>query len=169
MTAPNPIGADGHPAQPPRIWIDADACPQEIKGILYNASVRNRVPLILVANSAQRLPDLNTVSQHIVPSGTDVADDYIATHCGPGDLVITADIPLASRVVAAGATGLNPRGELYTEENVESILSMRDFMQEMRNMGMVEGGPAPLRQRDNQQFANALDRFLTRALRNRKG
>lgn len=155
-----------HPPAP-RIWIDADACPQEVKGILYNASVRNRIPLILVANSAQRLPELNTVSQHIVASGTDVADDYIAEHCGPGDLVITADIPLAARVVAAGATGLNPRGELYTEENVESILSMRDFMQEMRNMGMIEGGPGSPSARNTREFANALDRYLARARRGR--
>jgi len=165
MSEPNP-GSTVHPPSP-RIWVDADACPQEVKGILYNASVKNRVPMILVANSSQRLPELNTVSLHVVPSGTDVADDYIAEHCGPGDLVITADIPLAARVVAAGATGLNPRGELYTEENVEGILSMRNFMEEMRNMGMVEGGPAPHKGKDTQQFANALDRFLTRARRAR--
>lgn len=152
----------------PRIWVDADACPQEAKGILYNASVRNQIPMIMVANSAMRLPDLKVVTQYIVPSGPDEADDFIATHCGPGDLVITADIPLAARVVEAGATGLNPRGELYTEDNVGSILSMRNFMEEMRTMGMAEGGPSPHKGKDTREFANALDRFLARARRSQR-
>lgn len=148
-----------------KIWIDADACPQEVKGIVILASVKNRLALTFVANRHLSVPPYDNIKLEVVPSGPDEADDFIATNCVAGDLVITADIPLAARVVERGAAGLNPRGELYTEENVESILSMRNFMEEMRTMGLAEGGPSEHRAADTRLFANALDRWITRGKR----
>lgn len=148
-----------------RIWIDADACPGDTRGIVVLAAVKNRIPLVFVANRHLNIPPYDNITQQVVSGAPDAADDYIAENCAAGELVITADIPLAARVVARGACGLNPRGELYTEENVESILSMRNFMDEMRTMGMVGGGPAEHSASDTRLFANSLDRFLTKALR----
>lgn len=116
--------------------------------------------LVLVANSWMDLPPSKVIRLELVPSGADVADNFIAEHCEAGDLVITADIPLAARIVEKGATGLDPRGELYTEENIGERLSMRNFMEELRFAGMVEGGPGTQSQGETQAFANALDRFL---------
>ncbi len=144
------------------IWVDGDACPIEIKHILYSAAIRCRIPLTIVANSFQKIPEDKLISLKLVAAGADMADDYIVENVAPGDLVITADIPLAARIVAKDAVALEPHGELLTEENVENRLSMRDFMTELRNMGIETGGPATFSSKDKQKFANALDRFLTK-------
>ncbi len=145
-----------------RIWVDADACPKPIKEILFRAAKRAGVQLTLVANQAMRTP----ASQHIkavqVASGFDVADSEIVRQVAAGDLVVTADIPLAAQVVEKGAHALNPRGELYTPENIKARLSLRDFMANLRDSGVQTGGPAPLSQADRQAFANNLDRLLAK-------
>jgi hypothetical protein len=145
-----------------RIWVDADACPKVIKEILFRAAKRAQVQVTLVANQSLRTP----ASQHIrsvqVPSGFDVADSEIVKLLAPGDLVITADIPLAAQAVEKGAHALNPRGELYTPDNIKARLSLRDFMATLRDGGAVTGGPAPLSQSDRQAFANHLDRLLAK-------
>jgi uncharacterized protein YaiI (UPF0178 family) len=143
-----------------QIWVDADACPGAVKDILYRAAERVRVPLVLVANqplSALRSPWIRTVQ---VPRGFDVADDHIARSVATGDLVITADVPLAAVVVEKGAFALNPRGEFYSRENVGELLALRNFMQTLRSSGIATGGPPPLSHADRQAFANRLDRFL---------
>ncbi len=150
-----------------QIWIDADACPRVIKEIVFRASERLDVPVCLVANTSLAKHHSRLITSVVVDGGFDVADDYIVEHAAPGDLVITADIPLAARVVARGAVGLDPRGELYTEENVGERLSMRDLMTELRGAGMVQGGPAQFGATDRQRFASSLDRLLTRMLRGR--
>ena len=148
-----------------RIWIDADACPNEIKQIVFRASDRLGLPVSLVANVPLDTGGWSQVTAVCVSHDFDAADDHIAEVAEPGDLVITADVPLASRVVEKGATALDPRGELYTEHNVGERLSMRNFMKGMRASGFVEGGPAPIHAGNKQQFANALDRFLTKRLK----
>ncbi|MDD3618436.1 MAG: YaiI/YqxD family protein, partial [Desulfobulbaceae bacterium] len=144
-----------------QIWIDADACPNAIKEILYRAAERVRVPLVLVANAILRPPPSKYIRTIRVAAGPDAADDEIARRCEKGDLVITADIPLAADVVAKGAFALNPRGELYTEETIMERLSMRNFMDDLRSTGIDTGGPSALSPKDRQTFANNLDRFLT--------
>lgn len=143
-----------------KIYIDADACPNPIKEILFKAAVRKHCELIVVANKWLALPAYDLIKMVVVASGMDVADDYIAEAVGAGDLVITADIPLADRVIDKQATALNPRGTLYTKSNIKPILSMRNFQHELRNAGVTTGGPKGISQRDIQQFANALDRYL---------
>ena len=150
-----------------KIWIDADACPRVIKEIVFRASERLQVPVCLVANKDLSKAHARLVTSVLVAEGFDVADDYIALHAAPDDLVITADIPLAARVVARGGVALDPRGELYTEENVGERLSMRDLMQELRMEGVVHGGPAQLGLTDRKRFASALDRLLTRMTKGR--
>lgn len=147
-----------------RIWVDADACPNVIKEILFRASERTQVPLTLVANQPLRTPSSPLIRQLQVASGFDEADRRIVELVASGDLVITADIPLAAKVIEKGALALNPRGELYTEDNVRERLAMRNLMDELRGGGMITGGPAVLNQSDRQAFANALDRVLTRTL-----
>ncbi|WP_022660378.1 YaiI/YqxD family protein [Paucidesulfovibrio longus] len=147
-----------------RIWVDADACPNAIKEILFKAALRREVRLTLVANTSLTVPTSPLIDTIRVPAGMDEADKEIAKQAEAGDLVVTADIPLADKIVDKGATGLNPRGELYTEENVKGLLRMRNLMEELRSGGMASGGPAPLGPRDKQEFANQLDRFLTRSL-----
>ncbi|HET7395359.1 MAG TPA: YaiI/YqxD family protein [Gammaproteobacteria bacterium] len=146
-----------------RIWVDADACPKVIKEILFRAAQRAQVQVTLVANQALRTP----ASQHIkslqVSSGFDVADNEIVKQVAADDLVITADIPLAAQVVEKGAYALNPRGELYTADNVKARLSLRDFMANLRDSGVPTGGPAPLSLSDRQAFANHLDRLLAKS------
>jgi len=142
------------------IWIDADACPGAIKDILYRAADRLEMPMTLVANSYLRPPPSRFIRTLQVEKGLDVADAKIAQSLAPGDLVITADIPLAAIVIDKGAHALNPRGEFYTTENVRQLLSMRNFMEELRQGGVQTGGPAPFGAQDRQAFANALDRFL---------
>jgi uncharacterized protein YaiI (UPF0178 family) len=151
-----------------KIWIDADACPRIIKEIVFRASERLKVPVCLVANKDLSKVHARLVTSVLVAEGFDVADDYIAQHAAPEDLVITADIPLAARVVSRGGVALDPRGELYTEENVGERLSMRDLMQELRLEGVVHGGPSQFGLTDRKRFASALDRLLTRMVKGRR-
>ena len=146
---------------PLRIWVDADACPRVIKDVLYRAAERRKVRLTLVANSRFAVPRSEYIEFLQVGSGYDKADQAIASQAGSGDLVVTADIPLAAEVIGKGGTGLSPRGELFTADNIRSRLTMRDFMDELRGSGVMTGGPAALSARDRQEFANQLDRFLT--------
>ena len=143
-----------------KIWVDADACPKVIKEILYRAAERVKVELILVANRPLHVPRSTYIRAFKVGAGFDVADRKIAEACAEGDLVITADIPLAADVVEKGAHALNPRGEMYTEENIQERLALRNYMDELRSTGVQTGGPAALSARDRQSFANQLDRFL---------
>ncbi|MGK0441306.1 MAG: hypothetical protein ACJA0N_001104 [Pseudohongiellaceae bacterium] len=145
------------------IWVDADACPKVIKEILYRAANRNELPLTLVANHALSTPPSPYIKCVQVDSGFDVADNYIAQEVKAGDIVVTGDIPLAADIVAKGSYGINPRGELYTEQNIKQRLTMRNFMEEMRTTGQASGGPPPLDNRDKQTFANTLDRLLAKA------
>jgi uncharacterized protein YaiI (UPF0178 family) len=151
-----------------RIWIDADACPRVIKEIAFRASERLEIPVSLVANTSLAKHHSRLIDSVVVNEGFDVADDYIAEHATPEDVVITADIPLAARIVAKGAVGIDPRGEFYTEENVGERLSMRDLMMELRDGGMVRGGPAQFGATDRQRFASSLDTLLTRMVKGRK-
>jgi len=151
-----------------KIWIDADACPRVIKEIVFRASERLELPVILVANQGLAKHHSRLITSVIVKEGLDAADDYIAEQATPEDLVITADIPLAARIVAKGSVGLDPRGELYTEENVGERLSIRDMMQELRGAGMIQGGPAAFSNTDRQRFASSLDSTLTRMIRGRR-
>lgn len=145
-----------------KIWVDADACPQVIKQILYRVAKRcPHIMLWFVANQPLHLPPGPNLKFLLVGKGFDIADNTIVEKVEPGDLVISADIPLVAQVIAKKAAALNPRGEFYTEENVKQRLAMRNFMEEMRSLGKVSGGPSPLGQRDQQAFANALDRFIT--------
>lgn len=146
-----------------RIWVDADACPVVVKEILYRAAERAQIQLTLVANQPLQIPRSPYITSKRVGSGFDVADDYIAAQVAPGDLVITADIPLAADVIKNGGAVLNPRGERYTEENIRQRLTMRDFMDTLRGSGIQSGGPPPLNQTDRRNFANELDRFLAKA------
>ena len=145
-----------------QIWVDADACPNVIKEILFRAAERVQIHLILVANTTLRTPPSPYVSSIRVGAGFDVADNAIVKEMEPGDLVITADIPLAFEVIGQGGHALNPRGEFYSKENIEERLTMRNFMDELRGSGVNTGGPATLNQKDKQAFANQLDRFLAR-------
>ena len=147
-----------------RIWVDADACPVAIKEILFRAAARRRVPVTLVANQFMRVPKSPYIRALQVESGFDVADTRIVDSVASDDLVVTADIPLADRVVERGAVALNPRGMLYTRENIREHLARRNFMDELRSAGTVTGGPATLDRSDLNAFANALDRYLTRHL-----
>lgn len=144
------------------IWVDADACPAVIKEILFRAAERAQVPLTLVANQPLRTPRSPLIRTLQVPRGFDVADNEIAKRLAPGDLVISADIPLAADVIARGGHALNPRGELYTPDNVRDRLSMRDLSEQLRETGVQTSGPPPLGHGDRQRFANQLDRFLAR-------
>jgi len=148
-----------------RIWIDADACPRVIKEIVFRASQRLNLPVCLVANTSLSKHDSDLITSVVVKEGFDAADDYIAEQVADGDVVITADIPLAARIVAKGPIGLDPRGEQYSEENVSERLSMRDLMQELRGAGMLYGGPAQFGATDRQRFASSLDSLLTRIIR----
>ena len=145
-----------------QIWVDADACPNVIKEILFRAAERLQIHLILVANTTLRTPPSRYVSSIRVGAGLDVADNAIVKEMESGDLVITADIPLAFEVIGQGGHALNPRGEFYSKENIEERLTMRNFMDELRGSGVNTGGPATLNQKDKQAFANQLDRFLAR-------
>lgn len=148
-----------------QIWVDADACPNVIKEILFRAAERKEIETVLVANQYLRTPPSAFIRSVQVEQGFDVADNYIAQRCSPGDLVITADIPLAAEVIEKQGHALNPRGEFYTPENIRQRLNMRDFMEQLRNSGVETGGPAKLGQADRQQFANQLDRFLAKHLK----
>lgn len=148
------------------IWVDADAAPNAIKDVVFRAAERLQINTILVANQYVRTPPSKVITAIQVPQGFDVADDTIVQKLVAGDLVITADIPLADEVITKGGAALNPRGMLYTKENIKDRLSRRDMMEELRSAGpLMEGGgggPKPLDKRDVQTFANALDRYLAR-------
>ncbi len=144
------------------IWVDADACPNVIKEILFRAAERAQVPTILVANQQIRVPPSAYIRNVQVRSGFDEADDYIVGQVSEGDLVITADIPLAAQVIDKQALALSPRGELYDSNNIRERLTMRDFMDELRGSGVNTGGPPQLKPADRQAFANQLDRWLMR-------
>lgn len=148
------------------IWIDADACPAVIKEILFKAADRCKVQVTLVANQALSTPPSAHINAIQVPAGFDVADDEIVKRLKPGDLVITSDIPLAAEAIAKGGTALSPRGELLTDSNIRSRLTMRDFLDTMRSSGVDTGGPAALNQNDRKKFADQLDRWLTKNQRN---
>jgi uncharacterized protein YaiI (UPF0178 family) len=152
-----------------QIFIDADAFPNVIRDILIKASLRLNISLVFVANKPLRLEKLANLSLIMVPEGPDVADDRIAELVQPGDLVVTADIPLADRVVAKKAFAINPRGKLYTEQNIKDRLALRDFLNELRDTGMMTGGPAEFSKKDRQAFANKLDSFLVRQLKLENG
>ena len=149
-----------------KIWIDADACPVVIKNILFKAAERKRLQLTLVANQPIRIPPSRYIKFLQVPSGFDVADNEIVKRLSIGDLVITGDIPLAAKVIEKGGHALNPRGELYSVENIKARLSMRDFMETLRASGINTGGPSTLSQSDRKAFANNLDKLLTQYVKN---
>jgi uncharacterized protein len=146
-----------------QIWVDADGCPGEIKELLYRVAKRRQIRVTLVANQPLRIPQSPLISSIRVGEGMNVADRHIVELVTPGDLVVTADIPLAADVVAKGGQALNPRGELYTEENVGERLAARNLLDGLRGSGLIAGGPANFSPRDRQAFANQLDRWLAKA------
>ena len=148
-----------------KIWVDADACPRDAKDVIYKTAIRLKVQTILVANTSLRHPDSQWLSNEVVGRGFDVADDYIADNVAPGDLVITADIPLAARIVDGGATGIEPRGQVFNEDNVKERLATRNLLAELRDGGLTGGGPPPYRARDKSKFASSLDYLVTKMLR----
>ncbi|MFG1494861.1 YaiI/YqxD family protein [Halobacteriovorax sp. GFR7] len=145
-----------------KIWVDADACPKAVKEVLFKTAIRLQIPLVLVANSYMNIPLHELISFVKVESGADVADMYIAENAKDEDLVITADIPLAAEVVKNGVLAINPRGELYDEENIGERLSMRDFMKELRDGGVITGGPDSFGVKDKANFANSLNKILSK-------
>ncbi len=144
------------------IWVDADACPVVIKNILFRAAVRWQVKTTLVANQMLHVPPSVYIQSRQVPRGFDVADAYISEHASSGDLVITADIPLAAEVLEKGVQALNPRGELYSRETIKERLAIRDMMEELRSAGVETGGPKSFDQSDTRAFAGQLDTLLAR-------
>ncbi|MEQ9889596.1 YaiI/YqxD family protein [Pectobacterium aroidearum] len=146
-----------------QIWVDADACPNVIKEVLFRAADRTQTQVTLVANQTIKVPPSRFIRTLRVSSGFDVADNEIVHRTEAGDLVITADIPLAAEVIEKGGAALNPRGERYTPDTIRERLNMRDFMDTMRASGIQTGGPSALSQRDRQQFANELDKWLQQA------
>jgi len=147
-----------------KIWVDADACPVVIKEILFKAAERTGVLVTLVANQAIHIPPSRHIKFLQVSRGFDVADNEIVKHVVEGDLVITGDIPLAADVIEKGALALNPRGELYTADDIKARLTLRDLMDTLRGSGIDTGGQAPLNQNDRKTFANHLDRLIAKAL-----
>ena len=145
-----------------KIWVDADACPRVIKDMLYRVADRVPILVIFVANQPIIVPRSLHISCVQVAGGFDVADNYIVQQAQAGDVVITADIPLAAEVIDKGCSAINPRGELYSPENIRQRLNMRDFMETMRASGVNTGGPPPLDQADRMAFANQLDRLLAK-------
>lgn len=143
-----------------KIWVDADACPGAVKEILFRAAERTGIQVTLVAIQTLRTPKSKFVRSVVVERTFDAADHWICANIEADDLVITADVPLAAEAVEAGATALNPRGELYTKDNVRERLNMRDMMEDLRSSGMVSGGPSAFGSREKQAFANQLDKYL---------
>ena len=150
-----------------RIYVDADGFPSAAKELVIRAAIRLQVPVVFVANKRMRYEPSAVLSSVIVPEGPDVADDRIVEMAKPGDLVITADIPLADRVVTKGAFALDPRGKLYTEANIKDRLALRDLLSELRDGGMMTGGPPKFSKKDCQAFVNQLDSFLVSQLKNK--
>jgi len=151
-----------------KIWVDADACPVVIKDILFKAAQRTQTSVTLVANRSMHTPSSKYIQSLQVKPGFDVADNEIVKRTNKGDLVITSDIPLAAEVIEKGGLALNPRGELYSADNIRARLNMRDFMDTMRSSGIHTGGPPPLSQRDRLDFANHLDKILTKHVKKTK-
>ncbi len=149
-----------------QIWVDADSCPAVIKDILFKAAKRTGVQLMMVANQPVRIPPSRFIKMLQVASGFDVADNEIVKRLSAGDLVITGDIPLATEAIEQGAFALNPRGEMYSADNIRARLNMRDFMDTLRASGINTGGPPALSQSDRKSFANQLDKLLTKYARN---
>lgn len=147
------------------IWVDADACPHTVRDILLRAAERTGVSITFVANQPIRLPAGLSVKAVQVPAGFDVADHYIAQRVTADDLVVTQDIPLAAEVVKAGAAAVSPRGQRHTRESIGQRLAIRDLMSDLRDAGMVRGGPPPLNNADRQNFANELDKWLAQRRR----
>lgn len=147
---------------PPRIWLDADGCPNETKQVVFRVSERLQLPVRLVANVPLATPRWPRVTLVLVPHDFNAADDHIAANAEAGDIVVTGDIPLAARVVEKGGVAITPRGHIYDASNVGEALAMRNLMQELRSGGYVRGGPAPLHRNDKARFAAALDRLLAR-------
>lgn len=145
-----------------KIWVDGDACPKVIKEILFRMAERTKIETIFVANAYLRLPHSDYLKMIQVADGADIADDKIVECCGVDDLIITADIPLADRVIKKGAIALDPRGKLYNNMNIGSILSMRNFMDDLRSTGIETGGPNSFTPKERQKFANELDTLLAR-------
>jgi hypothetical protein len=145
-----------------KIWVDADACPKVIKEMLFRAAERAQIEVIFVANQWLRLPLSPFIRFELVGEGLDVADDKIAEDCCEGDIVVTADIPLAARIVKKGALGLDPRGSLYDQNNIGQISDMRDFMHELRSGGVETSGPKNFSAADGNKFANELDKILAK-------
>ena len=150
-----------------KIWIDADACPKMIKEFVFKISRRLKIPVVLVANSAIHVPRSNLVSLVVVGKGIDEADRHILEACAVGDLAVTADIPLASSLVDKGVVAIDPRGGVYTPDNVKEALATRNLMHGLREEGTMQGGSPPLGPRDREKFANAMDRELTRIFQRR--
>jgi len=148
-----------------RIWVDADACPNAVKDILFRAAERCQVEVVLVANQPLRMPPSPYVRSIQVERGFDVADNRIAHEVVPGDLVITADVPLAAAAVERGSLALDPRGTLYTKGNVREYLDLRNFMTGLRDSGVQTSGPPPISAADRQSFANQLDKLLAQRMR----
>lgn len=147
--------------KPNKIWIDGDACPKAVKEIVFKTSRRLNINIILVANSYQMIPQSDLIELIVVDKKFDAADQHIVERVEIYDIVITADIPLAAQVLKKKAIALNPRGEIYNENTIGSILSMRDFMKELRDAGTITSGPAPLGPKDVKQFADSLNRLLS--------
>jgi uncharacterized protein YaiI (UPF0178 family) len=145
-----------------QIWVDADACPGEIKELLYRAAERMKIKLTLVANTSLRIPQSEYIETLLVRDGANVADRRIVELAAPGDLVVTADIPLAADIVAKGAEAIDPRGELYAEANIGERLAMRNMLDQLRGGGHISGGPANFGHKDRRAFANQLDRWLVK-------
>ena len=148
------------------IWVDADACPRDIRDIIELAALRRRVPAVFVANTYMHLHPSEHIRFQLVDKGGDKADDYIVENAAPNDLAVTADIPLAARLVEGDVAVVNTRGEELTAANIGERVAMRNLMEELRGAGMVAGGPKEMEKGDVQRFANSLDRFLTRRLKN---
>ena len=143
-----------------KIWVDADACPKSVKDILFRLAERREIVVTFVANQRLRLVESPFIQLIQVGSGENIADDEIVNKCEDGDLIITADIPLAARIVAKGAQALDPRGKIYDKNNIGQLLDMRNFMDELRGSGIETGGPPGFGQKDRFKFANELDRFI---------
>lgn len=147
--------------RPNTIWIDADACPKAVKEMVFKASLRLNIRIVLVANSYQNIPYSSLIQLIVVDKGFDAADLHIIDKVESYDIVVTADIPLAAKVLKRKAIALNPRGEIYTENTIGSILSMRDFLKEFRDAGSITDGPPPFGTKDLQQFANSLNKLIS--------
>lgn len=145
-----------------KIWIDADACPKSVKNILYKTAMSRKVEIFFVANSWLFIPTSDYIHFILVDQGPDIADNKITEDCCDGDLVITADVPLAARIVAKGAIGLDPRGRIYNKNNIGAISDIRNFMHNLRNDGIVTVGPNSYSNRDSGKFANELDKVLVK-------